>query len=128
MRLEPLAQILADAGVGVIGATIFVYHMPENVTDGVLLRQPLQGTEIDYELPGYVKTDFQLIVRSSTYADGFDLVERATQALTFEHVTTLADRQINYQRPRTEPIVYPRSDANVIEMSVNFECSFVRIT
>ena len=127
MRLESIAGLLVTAGLGTLGTNLFIYSMPDTVDAGILLRQGLRGTDIDHELPGKRRGEFQLIVRANDYVAGHALIRLAMAALTLPERTELADRVVNFQRPRHEPLVYQRSLGNGIEMAVYFDTDFVEL-
>lgn len=123
MNLMPLAEKLEADGVGVMADTIFINMIPVDAPQGVLLRNNLRGTEIDYELPGFFKTDFQVIVRASSYTAGEALIQEVFNSLT------LSERQLGplyfkFMRPRTKPVVFPISKGNLLEFSADFSVCF----
>jgi hypothetical protein len=130
MRIDLLADILADAGIGAPGQDIYEEEMPADVRAGVLIKLPLQGVPIDHELPGYFRGAVQVIVRAQKVDTGDRLAKQVMDALTLSERTFL-DAQgnevmhVNYLRPRTLPIVYPRSDGNGKEWSINLDASYV---
>ncbi|WP_342234650.1 hypothetical protein [Inquilinus sp. OTU3971] len=126
MELEALVPRLVAAGVP--DASIFVYAMPLSVTNGVLLLNGVGNVvPIDPELPGYFRGTFQVIVRCLRYQEGKALMDRILPALTVEGDagSPVAGYQVNYIRPRHKPIVYPRSDADVLELSVSTDYNVV---
>jgi hypothetical protein len=130
MRIDLLADLLAAAKVGTPGKDIFEEEMPADVKAGVLLKLPLQGVPIDHELPGYYRGAVQAIVRAQKVDTGDRLAKRVMEALTLsEHsFTNEAGEEVmhvNFLRPRTLPIVYPRSDGNGKEWSINLDASYV---
>ncbi|MPQ56301.1 minor capsid protein [Duganella sp. FT27W] len=127
MNLLPLAAILSSAKLGIEGETLFVDMMPADAGNAVLLRNPLTGTKINHELPGYFKTEFQVIVRATLggYGEGLALMEQVVEAFTMEE-TAVANMHFNYCRPRTTPVVFPLSEGNILEFNVMFDCCFVR--
>lgn len=131
MRADILATILEDAGLGVIGETIFIHHMPDACAEGVLIRLPLIGIPIDHELPGYIKGRVQVIVRATAQSAGDALASEVMKALTIyateylDPETGVFAMKINYLRADTLPIVYPRSVGNLKEWSINFDCCHV---
>jgi hypothetical protein len=123
MNLFPIAEKLEADGVGVMAETIFINMIPAEAPTGVLLRNPLQGTEIDYELPGFYKTQFKVIVRATTYPDGEALIQAVFDSLT------MLDKQVGtmfvkYMRPKTKPVVFPLSKGNLLEFSADFVTCF----
>lgn len=127
MNLLPLAEHLQTNKVGTMGKTIYINMLPIGVPLAVLLRNSLTGTEIDYELPGYSKAQFQSIVRAPSYPQGEALMEKLTAALTLSDVT-IGPYHFNYCRPRTEPVVFPLSEGNLLEFSVYFDVSCYKVT
>ncbi|MEB0029214.1 minor capsid protein [Undibacterium sp. RTI2.1] len=125
MNLRPLANILAANSLGVLGTSMFFNMLPAEAEEAILLRNPLSGTKIDYELKGYFKTEFQLIVRSHSYANGEVLIKKVIDALTLEN-TQVEDHNFNYSRPRTEAVAFPLSRGNLLEFNVMFDVCFVR--
>lgn len=122
MKLIDMALHLQTLGVGTAGKTIFVNTLPADAKKAVLLRNSLDGTVIDYELRGYVKTSFQVIVRSANYADGELLIAKAVNALHVSN-TQIGDVMFNFIRPSTEPISFPISEGNLVEMMVEMDAS-----
>jgi minor capsid protein len=131
MKLEYLAQVLQDAGLGTIGTDIFVDYMPAEVTKGVVLKNPLAGTPVDPNLPDYYRTRLQAIVRAPTRDVGNELSDRVGKALKmfnrkFYDLNGKLAMQINHIYPAQLPIVYPYTPGNVIEWSLNFVTSYVQ--
>jgi len=134
MDLMPLATLLSDAGLGTLGQTanssavsIYINMMPAEAELAILLRTPLSGTRIDYELPGYYRTEFQVIVRGRSYAAASDLMARVLESLTFLVETQLDSIAIKHCRPRTEPVPFPLSKGNLLEFNVMFDIAFTKI-
>lgn len=127
MNLISLAEHLQANKVGTMGKTIYINMLPIDVSLAVLLRNSLTGTEIDYELRGYTKTQFQAIVRAPGYPQGEALMEKLTNALTITD-TAIGAYYFNYCRPRTEPVVFPLSNGNLLEFSTYFDVSCFKVT
>lgn len=123
MNLMPIAQKLQDDGLGVMGETIFINMIPAEAPQGILLRNKLTGTEIDYELPGYYRAPFQLIVRAQSYADGESLTKQAFGSLTFANLT-LDGMTFSRCRPKTLAAVFPLSKGNLLEFAADFDTVF----
>jgi hypothetical protein len=124
MNLMPLANLLQAQNIGVQGASLFVDFMPAECQRGVLLRNRLSGTPIDYELPGYYKSQFQVTVRSSDYADGQTLINQALSVITLS-ASQVENQFFNYCRPRAQPVAFPLSSGNFVEWTVFMDVSFV---
>lgn len=127
MRIDLLADLLEAA---MPGTKIFEDEMPADARAGVLLRLPLLGVPIDWEIPGYLKGQVQAIVRAQKVDTGDALAKKVGDALTFtERSFTDANGVevmfVNYLRPRTLPIIYPRSDGNGKEWSINLDACYV---
>lgn len=126
MDLDALAAYIADSGLGVVTGrdkTIFVYDMPEKVARGVLLKLPDDGVPIDHELPGYRKTGFQVIVRDNDYVKGMKAANDISTALNLSN-TTVGTMSCRFIRPKHEPIVFPVSQGDTLEFSVNFDATY----
>lgn len=126
MNLMPLVNRIAAAGLGTSGESLFIDIMPASAERAILLRNPLSGTRINHELPGYFRTEFQVIVRSRTYPDGEALIQQVLDALTMHVETPVEDHLFQYCRPRTEPVAFPLSKGNVLEFNVMFDTAFVK--
>lgn len=124
MNLMPLVDRLEADGVGVKAKTLFINMIPVDAPKGVLLRNNLNGTPIDYELPGYFKTDFQVIARAPTYQEGDALIASVFDSLTVSE-TQIGSLYIRYMRPRTKPVVFPISQGNLLEFSTVFDVVFM---
>ncbi|MFW6855384.1 minor capsid protein [Burkholderia gladioli] len=124
MDLMPLATYLEAAGVGKIGQSIFVDQMPSACERGVMLRNRRPGVRIDYNLPGYLKGQIQLMARSHDYQDGSQLIDQALKAITL--ISTQVGAQFfNYCRPDTTPTAFPTSAGNFIEWTTALNVCFV---
>jgi hypothetical protein len=126
MNLLPLAQRLEDAGIGIQGESVFINSIPAECPQGVLLRNKLQGTLIDHELPGYYKTSFQLIVRSTSYVGGEELIGQVFDALTVERPAQIGPMLFKFMRPKSLPAVFPLSKGNLLEFAADFEVAFTQ--
>lgn len=126
MRVEPLAQFLEDQGVGTLATNIFVNFIPDEIAVGLMIHSGLMQTKIDAELPGYrAGASFQIVVRAQQYEPGYALIQAAMDAITTEQRLQLGNMLFNFIRPKHEPVVYPLSTGNLIELSVNFDCNYV---
>lgn len=124
MNLLPLAERLQAAGLGTLGTSIFVNMMPTECESGVLLRQPLTGTRINYELPDYFKTRVQVIVRTRNFEPGSQLMKQVTAALLIQSDTQVGDMFIRYLRPVSKPVSFPVTLGNFIEFTVPMDVCY----
>jgi hypothetical protein len=132
MRLDIIAKILEDAGLGVQGQSIFIHRMGEEVAQGILIRVPIVGTPVNPELPDYYKGEVQVIVRASTQAVGDGLAKQVMDLLTiynrdFYDAQGVFQFQIKQMYPMKLPIVYPRSTGYATEWSMNMHLDCVMI-
>lgn len=127
MLMKVIAEYAHGIGAGVIGQTLFAYNMPESVVLSILLRQPLNPVDINYELPGYRKTQFQVIARChpKDIEQGHALITAFVEAITIEYESDIAGMHVKYMRPRHDPMVYPLSEGNHLEFAVNFDLVYV---
>ena len=119
MNLMHLCHHLEQAQLGKVGTSIFLNMIPINVNKGILLRNPLVGTRIDYELSGHINTEFQVIVRTTSYEHGEELMNKVFAALTLDQVA-VGDLFVSMCYPQFQPVVYPLSDGNLLELSTDF--------
>lgn len=120
MNLMPIANYLAKLNVGVVAKSLFINMIPINVKEGILLRNPLVGTRIDYEMRGRINTEFQVIVRVPDYVKGEVLMKKIFEALTIDN-KTIDGYHITVCYPQFEPVVYPLSEGNLLEFSTDFQ-------
>lgn len=124
MNYEVLSKKLQTDGVGRIGKDIFVQYMPETAETGILIRNSFLGGLIDYELPGYRRDKFSLIVRSKKYKTAEELMRKAMKSLTLSE-TTLPGMDIRYIRPERDFVTYPLNESDLHEFLVIFEAVYV---
>lgn len=126
MNLHPIAEYIEQNNIGKLGKTLFINMMPIDLNLGILIRNTLTGTKIDYELEDYFDARFQLIVRADTYPKGDELMQQVIDLLNFKN-QQLGNMHFNFIRPRTEPVVYPLSEGNLLEFSVDFHVNFYKV-
>lgn len=124
MNLEIIFNRLEAMGLGSEGDTLFLHNMPAHVETGILIKENLNGTRIDYELPGYFRTSFKVIARSSDYTAASDLMIEVSKVLTLKD-TTIEGTYFQFIRPLTKPLSYRVSDGNNFEVAVQFEVACV---
>lgn len=123
MNLMNLKNRIEQAGMAKGGVSLFLEMMPLEAQLATLLRNPLSGTRIDYDMPGFYRAEFQLIVRTPGYVAGQALMEKLVPLLTFGELT-LGVQAFKHCLPRTLPVAFPLSDGNLVEHSVMFDCVF----
>ena len=120
MNLLPIVQLLEDAGLGRRGETLFINEMPAKVVKGILVKNKLSGTMINWEIPGYYKTGFQIIVRATGYEEGSALATELSVALTMNNVQ-IDDMNVRYLHPRHLPVCFPVTPGGQRERPINFD-------
>jgi hypothetical protein len=128
MNVMPLVNRLEALKLGAKGETLFVNMLPAEARQAVLVRSPLNGTPINYELPGYYRANFTVIVRTpaAEYEKGLALMKKVTAALSVENLQ-VEDQFFNYVRPLTQPVVFPLSKGNLMEISAQFDANYVEV-
>lgn len=126
MNVMPLVNLLETLGVGKKGSTLFVNMLPAEAKQAILVRSPLAGTPINYELPGYFKAQFSVIIRTpaADYEAGSALMKRVTSALSIDNLQ-VENQFFNYVRQRTQPVTFPLSKGNLLEISAQFDANYV---
>lgn len=123
MDLVPIANKLQSEGLGIQGKTLFINFMPMEAKTAIMLRTPLAGTIIDYELPGYFKTSFIVVSRAPEYVAALNLMKSAMRVLTLDNVD-LEQINVKFMRPATLPVPFPVSDGNFYEVQIRFDIAF----
>jgi hypothetical protein len=127
VKLDSVAEYLAAQGLGVIGTSLFMHSMPEKVKQGVLLLSGLGGTKIDPYLPGFYRAKFQVIVRHQDHQQGVALADQVKDALTLRQVQ-MTGAKFHFIQPIHEPVVFPVSKGDNLEISINFDAAYVATT
>lgn len=124
MNLMALADLLEAANLGKKGKSIFLNMMPAEAEQAVLLRHRLSGVTINYELPGYYKTQIQVIVRSRDFAAGEAFADQVNAALTMMSERQVGEMLVRYLRPQAKPTPFPLSKGNFIEFNTTFDAVY----
>jgi hypothetical protein len=117
------AELIETAGLGEVGVNLFVGTIPADVTEGVMLRDPLVGAELDEGLNGFTQLEFNVIVRSADPAAGYDKALAISRVLRCGQVVR-PDLFVLRMAPCTLPVSYPKGDADDIETSVRILIGF----
>lgn len=123
MNIYPMATHLQAEGLGTEGQDLFVHHMPARVERGILLmvQTPIMRHE---DIDNYRKGEFQAIVRHTDRQAGYSLASQVADTLKVQDLT-LGNMLFKFIHPIHDPLVYPRSEGNGLEFSVNFKCAFL---
>lgn len=129
-----IQSILEDkieaAGIATPGVDLFRSFMPSDITTGVMTRIPLSGISVDHYIPGWHKTDIQVIVRHTDPVDGAVLARSVTKALEMQGEERYpaneerGDLKLTLFVPETLPIEFPRLDGGGLEWSQTFKTVF----
>lgn len=128
LAMEQVAALLAAAGLGTPGKDLFVHRMPDGCPAGLVVLNRLAAQAIDWNLPRYRRDSFQVVARHRLPLEAERLARRAMEALTLFGWRELPPAgaverptAVMFIRPRHEPIVYPRSESDLHEASVNYD-------
>ena len=125
MKLEAVAQILHDGGIAIKGQNLYIHNMPESRQSGVLLiDDPDMPTDIDEYIPKLRKSHFRAVVRAPTYQEAMALAGQVSAALNVYNQTVNGLKFLRL-RPTYEPIAFPNTEADVIEVSVNLWAAYI---
>jgi hypothetical protein len=130
MIFDILEQKIQDAGLAVAGQTLFRNNMPADVMIGVMTRVPLEGLQVDANMPGRHKGRMQVITRHTDPVLGAKLsadVTKVLQVQAMERYDATAERgraSISLFYPETLPIQFPRLDGGGLEFSQHFKVVF----
>lgn len=126
MKLEAAAEILIDGGIAISGVTLYIHAMPEGHQAGVLLLDdPDMPTEIDEYIPKLRKSSFRAIVRGPSYQEAMALAYQVRDALNLYNHTATNGLKFLRLRPTYDPIAFPASEADVVEVSVNLWAAYI---
>jgi hypothetical protein len=125
MDLEAIAIKLEVDGLGTRGVDLFYDNMPVAVTRGLLITAQMPIKRNLY-VPSMRTGAFQVISRQLDDVDYVDpalILESAIASLSGQGVT-IGSMNFRYIRAESDPFVFPRSDGDIIEASVNFDFLF----
>lgn len=125
-KLDAVREIVENQGLATFGEDLYIYQMPEGMQDGVLLLDDTdRPTEVDEYIPKLKKSDFRAIVRGKSYPLAMERALQVSNALNlYEHQ---ASNGIKFLRlkPTYDPIAYPVSGGDVVEVSVNLWAAYI---
>lgn len=122
-HLYVAADLIETAGLAEIGTDLFVNSMPADVHSGVMLRDPLNGADLDEGMGDYVKHEFQVIVRNPDPEAAWQLAKAIGEVLRVDsHSST--DVFILKMAPLSLPVSYPKMDSDEMETSLRMRVAF----
>jgi len=124
MDLQKIGDVIVDGGLGQKGRDLFIYQMPPDVTQGILVRGNYNGSPINWEMPEYFHDEFQIVIRAKTVDAGLRLADAVSALLTISNRTIGGAMDVKFIRPRHKPVVFPRSDGSNVEFSINFDAVY----
>ena len=135
MWIEDLANYVRSLSLPGIANNVFLYTLKENDV-GAMFTTRGGGLQSLNEIPNYYKGPLQLIVRSASPQDSqsqilaiinaLDSTQKRAQGLPIG--LNLQTVQFNYIYANSFPLIYPRSDGDFYEASVNFDVCFVALS
>lgn len=120
MNLQAILQYIQDQGHGTIGTDLFREHMPD-YQQAVLIT-----SQVPIQIDPYTclcRGSIQVIARSIDEDLASNKAKQISSALRVSGVD-IGDMHIYHMFPRNEPLVYPRSEGDLIEASVNVDISY----
>lgn len=127
MDLEPIRDFIASNTDLRAGRTLFLYSGPAALDRYVLLLSELGvGGRVDYEIPRRLEDRFQVIVRDSAPDAARKRANQLFDLLSLEGVRDFGLYTTSYVRPLQSPILYRRSDGDLVEASINFTTLYTR--
>lgn len=135
MWIEDLATYIRGENVDGIADNVFVYTLRADEY-GAMLTTHTQGVLNSPEIPDRYKGPLQLIVRQASAKASLAQAQAISNLLSSHEkrkvgadISLELDTVIfSYIYPRHLPVVYPRSEGDFYETSVNFDVCFVDIS
>jgi hypothetical protein len=122
-HLYVAASLIEAAGLGVAGTDLFVGTMPHDVMEGIMLKDPLYGAEVDDGMRGVYTHWFQLIVRSADPLEGYERARAAAKAI-YTKRKAIDGLYIVSMAASALPVTYPKGDADATETSVRISLTY----
>lgn len=124
MNLEPIVDFIHQAGVAKKAETLFAYNMP-NVDFGVLVLSKTPISIHPYHKGRYEGT-FQIVVRGRQAEEVLGPAGQLIALLNGEGIE-MGNMRFLTLTPLHTPMLFPRSDGNMLEASVNFSFTYIDI-
>lgn len=118
--IERLAEHLSQNGLGLfLGENLFIGQLPSTISSGILVTS---------QMPIYIdaytqlkKGEIQVVTRDKDVMEALTMMNNVKWALEKHPDLHIWGLKIHLLRAKHEPLIYPRSDGDLIEASVNFE-------
>lgn len=122
-HLLALTAHLGELGVAKAGHDLFLFTMPADVQDAVMIRPPLTGDPIDPEQSNVYTSEFLVVVRHADEEAASAKCESISAAFTL-NARDVGDIWVVQCRPRTRPIPYPRNEGGTVEWGIPFNITW----
>lgn len=127
MIFEPLIDYL-ESNVSVVslrrGSNLFAHHMPLDTQMAIMLKNSYAGISVDPYMKEMRYGKIVLVGRGTNFQKLHELVIHASDILRITNVRISDEIHAHVVMPTTEPLVYPTSIANQLEMSVNISVKY----
>ena len=98
--------------------------IPSDSSEVVAVMPDMSPVTFDEEMPGYHKTEVQVIVASKRIQPGNELANKIAKALNFANLGN-ESVLIKKCKPKHLPVQYRKNQASAYEFSTNFKIVFV---
>lgn len=123
IRIDTIAQILQDRGLGTVGQDIFYFSAPETVQRCLIVLDNADETLRDESLPGYKKSRFRVVARDPDYLEAMTAANAVVAALDI-HRETHGPLTFKRMKAEYDPIAFPVPDSDVIEVAINMWAAY----
>lgn len=122
MNLQKIVKFLDDEGYGIMGEDLFRDNMPDGVNNGlaVFTMSPV----LIHPYLGIGQGSFQIVGRGEDQDELHDRMKSVAGAFGGGKGLELGDIKFHYIRAEHEPLMFPRSESDLVEASVSFAFSF----
>lgn len=122
-HLLAMASIIEAANLATAGEDLFIGTIPADVNSGVMLRDPLNGAEIDDGMKDFFSLEVSVIVRDPDVQRGYERAEALQEALT-QNDWENDEIHVTWLKPCHLPVSYPRGDADLMETAFKVRIGF----
>lgn len=127
--IEAITEYVRSLHIEGIDQNVFAYNL--KVDEGAVFVASALG--VDPEIPKMYRGSFQLVVRGRDISSTQSIAKKISDALDYnERISKglapdigVHPYVVKYIRPRHLPLLYPRSDGDLYEASVNFDICFM---
>ncbi|MCR9222935.1 MAG: hypothetical protein NXH70_02600 [Hyphomonas sp.] len=103
----------------------FAYQLPEGRSDpAVVIAPPTEGIAYNEQLPDRYRGQYRAVVTTKSIADAHDYAEEILRLLTLFN-TRVGSFTVMRSFPLRTPIVFPKANSDLFEVSIPFEIIMV---